>query len=56
MIYFAEKELSIQINEQILEDGANFELSPMYHSIMLVDCLDLLNLANAYPDSFSKNY
>ena len=37
-----------EIPEQILEDGANFELSPMYHSIMLVDMLDILNLIRAY--------
>ncbi len=39
-----------QIAEQILTDGGHFELSPMYHSIILDDLLDLLNLARAYPD------
>lgn len=39
-----------EIPEQILDDGANFELSPMYHSIMLVDMLDIYNLSNRYPD------
>lgn len=43
------KGLLLEIPEQILEDGANFELSPMYHSLMLVDALDLLNLIRAYP-------
>lgn len=38
-----------EIPEQILEDGANFELSPMYHSLMLVDMLDMYNLSKAYP-------
>ncbi len=38
-----------QIPEQVLDDGANFELSPMYHSIMLVDFLDIYNLAKKYP-------
>ncbi len=38
-----------EIDEQVLDDGANFELSPMYHSLMLVDLLDLLNLCRAYP-------
>ena len=31
-----------EIDEQILEDGANFELSPMYHAIMLEDLLEIL--------------
>jgi len=33
-----------QIPEQILDDGGHFELSPMYHSIILEDLLDLVNL------------
>jgi len=33
-----------QLREQILDDGGHFELSPMYHSIMLADLLDLLQL------------
>ena len=33
-----------QLNEQILEDGGHFELSPMYHSIMLYRVLDCINL------------
>jgi len=45
----AEKGLLTEIPEQILEDGANFELSPMYHSLILVDMLDMLNLSRAYP-------
>ncbi|WP_105199410.1 heparinase II/III family protein [Pseudoalteromonas sp. T1lg10] len=44
------KGLFKEIPEQILEDGANFELSPMYHSLILVDMLDMYNLVNAYPD------
>ena len=34
-----------QLKEQILEDGAHFELSPMYQGIMLELVLDLLALA-----------
>jgi len=37
-----------QIPEQILADGAHFELSPMYHLIVLEDLLDLINLARVY--------
>ena len=45
----AENGLLAEIPEQILEDGANFELSPMYHSLMLVDMLDIFNLSKAFP-------
>lgn len=41
--------LCAEIPEQVLADGANFELSPMYHSLMLVDMLDMYNLSRAYP-------
>ena len=37
--------LDKQLGEQILEDGRHFELSPMYHSIMLELVLDLLALS-----------
>jgi uncharacterized heparinase superfamily protein len=37
--------LDKQLSEQILEDGGHFELSPMYHSIMLELVLDLLALS-----------
>lgn len=37
-----------EISEQILSDGGNFELSPMYHNIMLFDMLDIYNLALSY--------
>lgn len=39
-----------QIAEQILEDGGNFERSPMYHAIFLEDVLDLLNASRAWPN------
>ncbi len=37
-----------ELKEQILADGAHFELSPMYHAIILEDLLDVLNMASAY--------
>ena len=49
----AEKGLIAEIPEQILWDGANFELSPMYHSLMLVDMLDMFNLSRCYPTKLS---
>ena len=36
--------LTEELNEQILNDGAHFELSPMYHQIMLFRVLDCINL------------
>jgi uncharacterized heparinase superfamily protein len=38
-----------EIPKQVLPDGGNFELSPMYHSIFLEDLLDLINAGHAYP-------
>jgi uncharacterized heparinase superfamily protein len=37
--------LKREIPEQFLADGGHFELSPMYHCILLWDLLDLINLA-----------
>ena len=54
MIKLAEMSLLKQIEEQILLDGAHCELSPMYHSIILVDMLDILNLLIAFPSYESK--
>jgi uncharacterized heparinase superfamily protein len=42
--------LHTQLNEQILDDGGHFELSPMYHSLLLEDLLDLVNVSQAYPN------
>ena len=36
--------LQAELNEQILSDGAHFELSPMYHQILLFRLLDCINL------------
>lgn len=33
-----------QLSEQILKDGGHFELSPMYHAIMVEDLLDITQL------------
>ena len=41
--------LDDELPEQVLADGGNFELSPMYHAIMLTDLLDLINLTYVYP-------
>ena len=49
------KILETQIEEQVLEDGGHFERSPMYHSIILEDILDIINLDNLYEEKISKN-
>ena len=33
-----------ELKEQFLDDGGHFELSPMYHAIVLGDLLDLINV------------
>ncbi len=44
-LYSKAKEiLKEELEEQILDDGAHFELTPMYHQIMLFRVLDSLNL------------
>ena len=43
----ANKILTTELNKQILDDGAHFELSPMYHQIVLhrlLDCVQLLQI------------
>lgn len=40
--------LARELPEQILADGGNFELSPMYHALVLEDLLDIVNLTRAY--------
>ena len=37
-----------ELDEQFLADGGHFERSPMYHSILLEDVLDLLQLGRTY--------
>jgi len=40
--------LAREVPEQVLEDGGHFELSPMYHSIILEDLLDLVNVGQSF--------
>jgi len=44
----AESLLQDECAEQILGDGGHFELSPMYHSIITEDILDLVNVSRVY--------
>ena len=47
--------LSKEHHRQILNDGGHCERSPMYHAIMLEDVLDLINLAQAYPQQIPNS-
>jgi uncharacterized heparinase superfamily protein len=40
------------LSEQFLDDGAHFELSPMYHSLAMEDLLDLYQLKSRLPSNF----
>lgn len=40
--------LDAELPEQILQDGGQFERSPMYHALAFEDVLDLLNLVECY--------
>ena len=46
--------LEKEIPEQILEDGGNFELTPMYHATITADLLDMLSVIEAYQDDRCK--
>jgi uncharacterized heparinase superfamily protein len=54
------KILSREVSEQFLNDGGHFELSPMYHQILLLDLLELIELARLSNNSdllrFSKKW
>jgi uncharacterized heparinase superfamily protein len=46
------KILKKELGEQFLEDGAHFELSPMYHALAMEDLLDLYQLTPYLPSIF----
>jgi uncharacterized heparinase superfamily protein len=48
-LYRGIKLIETQLGEQILDDGGHFELSPMYHAIILEDVLDIINLSQFSP-------
>ncbi len=54
----AKEILFAELHEQILSDGAHFELTPMYHQIMLfrvLDCYNLMSHNNAFQDIKLQN-
>jgi uncharacterized heparinase superfamily protein len=46
--------LETEFDEQILRDGGQFELSPMYHALALEDVLDLVNITRTYQGALSS--
>lgn len=48
--------LESEVPEQVLPDGGHFERSPMYHSLVLEDMLDLLNLSAVFADNTSGHW
>lgn len=44
-----------EVEEQFLADGGHYELSPMYHSILLWDLCDLIELARCSGDAQLQN-
>lgn len=55
-LYQGLKIFDSQIDEQINNDGGHFELSPMYHSIILEDLLDVYNISLIYDDIFTDEF
>jgi uncharacterized heparinase superfamily protein len=47
--------LHTEFAEQVLEDGGHFELSPMYHAIVLEDVIDLIQLSRLFPAQIGSN-
>ncbi len=45
--------LETEFDEQILPDGGQFELSPMYHALALEDVLDLINVSRTFKNALS---
>ncbi len=46
--------LKKEFPEQILSDGGHFELSPMYHIIVMEDVLDLINICRCFENELSN--
>jgi uncharacterized heparinase superfamily protein len=46
--------LQKELEEQFFEDGAHFELSPMYHSLAMEDLLDLISISQKLPNIFPR--
>jgi len=47
--------LGREVPEQVLPDGGHFELSPMYHAIVLEDLLDLIAASAVWPGAILRS-
>tara|TARA_B100000029_G_scaffold493977_1_gene557112 strand:- start:507 stop:2129 length:1623 start_codon:yes stop_codon:yes gene_type:complete len=47
--------LSLELKHQILNDGAHYERSPMYHSIIMEDILDIVQISRLQPNRIKDN-
>lgn len=45
-----------EISIQFLPDGGHFERSPMYHSLMINDMIEIIELVNINPSKLNQNY
>jgi len=50
-----ESALRLQLEEQVLSDGAHYERSPMYHALLLENLLDLVNVVGSVPGRCSEH-
>ncbi len=48
--------LARELPEQILDDGAQFERSTMYHALAFEDLLDLINVTRVYSDAIPERW
>lgn len=48
--------LARELPEQILDDGAQFERSPMYHALAFEDVLDLVNISRTYSSAIPEQW
>lgn len=48
--------LKNQVPEQMLADGGQFELSPMYHALAVEDMLDIANIVKQYENALLAEY
>jgi uncharacterized heparinase superfamily protein len=48
--------LAMEMPEQILPDGGQFERSPMYHALALEDILDLINIAKTFSEAIPARW
>lgn len=51
---FINKKLQYQLSKQILDDGAHYELSPMYHQIILGRLLECISISKNNPSQWNS--